>query len=92
MNTADIEKAVIEAAEKSNLGRFQKARIERIMTGRFRPIAKKNITDRVTAALLAEEMIVASDSGVEFAVDWESILAFIERLLPLILQLISLFG
>lgn len=92
MNAIDIQEAVVKAADASDLSEFQKNRIKRIMKSPFRPIARRNITDRVTGALLAEEMLVVTEAGVEAAVDWTKILEFIKTLLPIILQLIALFA
>jgi hypothetical protein len=92
MKAIDIQEAVVKAAEASDLSEFQKNRIKRIMKSPFRPIARRNITDRVTEALLAEEMLVVTEAGVEAAVDWEKILERIQKLLPIILQLIALFA
>lgn len=92
MNVVDIQQAVVDAADASDLGEFQKARIKRIMKSPFRPIARRNITDRVTEALLAEEMIVVTEQGVAAAVDWAQVLDFIKTLLPIVLQLIALFA
>lgn len=92
MKAIDIQQAVIDAADASDLSGYQKNRIKRIMKSPFRPIARRNITDRVTEALLAEEMIVVTEAGVEAAVDWTKVLEFIKTLLPIVLQLIALFA
>jgi hypothetical protein len=92
MNSVDIQKAIIEAADASDLGTFQKNRIKRIMGSSVRPFARRSITNRVTEALLAEELVMVTESGVSAAVDWTSILEFIKTMLPIILQLIALFA
>lgn len=92
MNASEIQKAVVEAAEASDLPAFQKNRIRRIMTSPIRPFARRSITNRVTEALLADELLVVTESGVEAAVDWTAILEFVKQMLPVILQLIALFA
>jgi hypothetical protein len=92
MNQLQIQNAIIEAADASDLGTFQKNRIKRIMNSPVRPFARRSIVNRVTEALLAEELLVVTESGVSAAVDWTAILEFIKTMLPIILQLISLFS
>jgi hypothetical protein len=92
MNSLDIQKAIIEAADASDLNAFQKNRIKRIMGSPVRPFARRSITNRVTEALLAEELVMVTESGVSAAVDWTSILEFVKTMLPIILQLIALFA
>ena len=92
MNSAQIQNAIIEAADASDLGAFQKNRIKRIMGSPVRPFARRSIVNRVTEALLAEELLVVTESGVEAAVDWTAILEFVKQMLPVILQLIALFS
>ena len=102
MQAEEVKAAILEAIDNTNaVGRFQKNRIRRILNSPVRPIAAKRITDEVSARLLGAEMLVVIEAvsgagevvySIEKAADWNQILAFIERLLPLILQLISLFG
>ena len=92
MNALEIQNAIVEAAESSDLPTFQKNRIKRIMASPIRPFARRSIVNRVTEALLAEELLIVTAAGTEAAVDWAAILKFIEAMLPIILQLIALFA
>ena len=97
MKTFDIgtlESAIIQAANKSDkLSRIQKNRLERILTTNWRPRVKKAITDQVMNSLLAEEMLIVSEDGtVTPMFDFDGLIAFLEKLIPLIISLIGLFG
>ena len=93
MDRKQIESLILQASEQSTtLDRRQKRRIERVMKSPFRRRAREKIVDDVTAQMLNEEVIIVTPEGVEMAIDLEGILAFIERLLPLVLQLLALFG
>lgn len=97
MKTFDIgtlESAILEAVNKSDkLSRIQKNRLERIMTTNWRPRVKKAITDQVMTSLLAEEMLIVSEDGVITPMfDFDGLIAFLEKLIPLIVSLIGLFG
>jgi len=50
--------------------------------------------DDVAAAQIAAELAKENPKGFEgtTAIDWDAILAFIEKLLPLIMQIISMFA
>lgn len=86
-------KRVREAiAESDQIGPFRKWIIQRRLKRQHVAVA---VTDYVTSEAMAEGYIVmaAGDDGEVVArVDLDGILAFIERLLPVILQIISLFG
>lgn len=90
----EVAKAIVEGAEKSDkLTRFEKRRIQRIMKGGwFNDSRREQIINSVTQKLHAEQAIVILPDGVQAAIDWDGIASFIERLMPLILQLITLFG
>lgn len=93
MDRQQIETLILQAVDKSQtLDRREKRRIERVMKSPFRRRAREKIVDDVTAAMLAEEVLVVTPEGVEMAIDLDGIIAFIERILPLIMQLITLFG
>lgn len=97
MKTFDIgtlESAILEAVNKSDkLNRIQKNRLERILTTNWRPRVKKAITDQVMNSLLAEEMVIVSEDGtVTPMFDFDGLIAFLEKLIPLIVSLIGLFG
>lgn len=91
---AEVAKSISEAAEKSEtLSRGEKRRIQRVMRGGWWNESRKNtIIDRVAEKMHADGAIVVTPEGVQAAVDWDAILSFIEKLMPLILQLITLFG
>lgn len=91
---ADTARAIMDAAERSEtLSRGEKRRIQRVMRGGWFQEARKNrIIDAVAQRMHAEQLIAVTPAGVEAAIDWDSILAFIEKLIPLIIQLIGLFG
>ena len=91
MIAAEIQAAIDRSTTMSDR---DKRRASRVMDGRFRwqQRARQQVIDKAVIELLAEELIVPTPEGVEAAVDWDSIATFIERILPLILQLITLFG
>ena len=93
-NLSDLEKAILTAADKSTkLSRFQRNRLNRILTTNLRPNAKKEITDRAMTELMAVNMLVVNNDGtVEPLFDFDELIAFLEKLIPLIITLIGLFG
>jgi len=91
---AEVAKSILQEAEKSDkLSRGEKRRIARVMRGGwFNDSRREKIIDSVSEKLHAERAVVVMPDGVQAAVDWDAILAFIEKLMPLILQLVKLFG
>lgn len=91
---AEIARGIIEAAQKSDkLTRFEKRRIERVMQGGWLYEGRKqSVITSVVQQLHAEQAIVVTPDGVQAAVDWENVLSIVAKLIPLIVQLISLFG
>lgn len=90
-----IAEAITDQIEQSSdLSKREKRRATRVMNGRFRwqQRARRQVIDKAVEELLAEELIVPTEDGVEAAVDWESILGFLKEFLPVLLQIISLFG
>lgn len=87
-----VEKLLIEAVKNSKLRPFQKIRANIVLKTNFAPKLKQQLVLNTTSKLL-EEGKISNDSGELVAlVDWDSILDFITKLLPLLLQLIDLFG
>jgi len=89
---------VRQAVSDSNLRPLKKRRMLRRLR---RPAVASVVTDYVTSNAISEGVIDVgppvfnADGSVEvpeMAIDFDALLDFIERLLPLILQLISLFG
>lgn len=87
-----IGSLIVEAARQSSLGRFQKNRIERIMSSPFRTAAKERAIDRVAEQLIDDGALHVTPDGVQAAIDIGQIVSIIERLLPIIQQILSLFG
>ena len=87
---------VRQVIEESDLRPFKKRRMLRRLK---RPAVATRVTDYVTAQALDSGIINVDDaemnadgSVASFAVDWNSLLDFIERLIPIILRLIELFA
>jgi hypothetical protein len=92
IDRAEVASMILQATEQSNLRPAQKNRIERIMKSRFRNAARDRIIDRVTQNLLDTGAVQVGPDGAQAAVDIKAIIAAIEKWLPVILQLLSLFG
>jgi len=82
--------AILEAVHKAEQsGKINRRQARRIRRQRWlRPRKWEEICDKVEEELSGAKLV--SDEGL--SVDWEGIIAFIERLMPLILQLIDLFS
>lgn len=90
----NAEAAILQALEKNKtLSSFQKLRVRLAL--KYRPRVRAEIIGEVTA-LCIEEGYVTEDGTLAAPpsgqVDWDAIIEFIERLIPLILKLISLFA
>lgn len=85
-----FKKAVVKAAEESfrkgDINRWDLAKI-RLCPARRLAEAQSCVTDEAVRAGVMKPADVANANF-----DWSALLAFIEKLLPLILQLISIFG
>ena len=92
IDRAEVVSMILQATEQSNLRPAQKNRIERIMKSRFRNAARDRIIDRVTQNLLDTGAVQVGPDGAQAAIDIKAIIAAIEKWLPVILQLLSLFG
>lgn len=91
MSQFDESRAIMEAAYKAHeAGRLDDAEYRRLRRARiFRPRKWRECCE-----LVREEAVLAGvvmEDGT-FGIDWDSLLAFIERLIPLLLQLIDLFS
>jgi len=85
--TAAVRNAVDNARRNREIGLFQYWRLSRALNN---PRQVQRIYAGVIDEAIAGGVIAADASADGF--DWNAILAFIERLIPLILQLISLFS
>lgn len=93
MTREEIQSLILQAAQKSEtVGPLQRRRIERVMTSNFRVAARERITDRTLEALLDDGEVIVTPEGAQAAVDIDKIISAIERLLPVILQILRLFG
>jgi hypothetical protein len=90
----EIAKGIVEEAKKSTkLSAGEKRRIERVMRGGwFQESRKQAIITSVVQHLHTEQAIVVMPEGVQAAIDWDNVLEIVGKLIPLILQLVSLFG
>ena len=80
--------AVVTAIEGSDLTDRQKRVFVRRL--KWRPRIRQAVMDEVIASAYAVELILLQEDGV--LIDWEGIFELIKVLLPIILQLIGLFG
>lgn len=87
-----IEDLILDATRDSNLTRFQKNRIERVLTSRFRVPARERLVDQVTQDLIDEGALVITPEGTQAAIDPRAIIEAIQKWLPVLLQILSLFG
>ena len=86
---------VREAVRDSDLRPRRKARMLRLLKyPSVQDRVKMFVTgSAIDAGEIDTQIIVMPDGSIAMpAIDWDNLLSFIERLLPLILQLISLFG
>jgi len=82
------ETALLEALDKSDLRPFQKLRVRLAL--RFRPEARTEMLGAVQMHCVMEGMV--SESGeIEAAINWQDLIDSLVKLLPAILQIISLF-
>lgn len=90
----EVAKAITEgAAESETLSKFEKRRIARVMAGGwFNQGRRERVIDAAVTQLHAQQMIEVTPDGVQAAIDWEGITSFLERLMPLILTFVKLFG
>lgn len=86
----EVKKAI---SESEQLRPLQKNRLLRRLS---RPWVAQRVTDEITVRAMAAGYVTVSldeDGGdATVLVDWEGLAEFIERILPLIIQIIGLFG
>jgi hypothetical protein len=87
-----VETAVLEAVERSNLRPLQKFRLRSLINSNLRPKVKQEILDTVTSQLIAADAITVTDDGAYFTQNWEEIIELILRFIPILLELLKLFG
>lgn len=96
INRSQIAKGILEAASESNLPSGQQRRLERAINAPwYRPrLVRKGdlIIDQAIEALIEAQKLVATPEGVEAAADWMAIIQFIKEFLPVLLQILDLFG
>lgn len=92
IDRAAIEYLILDAARDSNLTRLQKNRIERVLTSRFRAPARERLVDQVTQNLIDEGALIFTPEGAQAAIDPRAIIEAIQKWLPVLLQILSLFG
>jgi hypothetical protein len=82
-----VEKLLIRSVETSKLRPFQKIRANLILKTNFAPKLKQQLVLEATSKLIEDGKVSAQSGDVVALVDWDAILAFLEKLLPLLLQL-----
>ena len=89
-NDPKLLDSVIKAIEASTLTDRQKAVAIRKL--RFRPRIRQLILDEVIAQGYSEGVILPGEGDAVALIDWEEFAKFLERIIPLIIQIIGLFG
>lgn len=92
IDRAEVASMILQAADQSDLRPGQKKRIERVMKSRFRSAARERMIDRVTQNLLDTGALEVGPDGTMAAIDIQAIIAAIQKWLPVLLQILSLFG
>lgn len=82
-----VEKLLIKAVETSKLRPFQKIRANLILKTNFAPKLKQQLILDATSKLIEDGKVSSQSGDVVALVDWDAIFAFLEKLLPLLLQL-----
>lgn len=88
----EVAAMILQATEQSDLRPAQKNRIERVMKSRFRSASRERMIDRVTKNLLDTGAVQVGPEGAQAAIDIQAIIAAIQKWLPVLLQILSLFG
>lgn len=78
--------AILVAVKNSDLGPIQRLKIRLALLD----TDKREEIEELVFAKGKEQTMIASDVSIE-AVDWDKLIAFIEKLLPLILKIIAMF-
>ena len=82
-----VERLLVEAVKTAKLRPFQKIRANLILKTNFAPKIKQQMILEATSKLIEEGKVSTQTGDVVALVDWDSIFAFLEKLLPLLLQL-----
>lgn len=77
-----------------SLSKSERNRISRAMGGRgfVNRRRRDRILDEAVKQIHSEQLIGVTAEGIEPAIDWDGIASFLERIMPLILTLVKLFG
>ena len=92
IDRTEVASMILQAAEQSELRPGQKKRIERVMKSRFRSAARDRMIDRVTQNLLDTGAVQVGPDGAMAAIDIKAIIAAIQKWMPVLLQILTLFG
>jgi hypothetical protein len=82
-----VEKLLSKAIQTSKLRPLQKIRANLIINTNFAPKLKQQMIVEATSKLIEAEKVSSESGDVVALVDWDAIFAFLEKLLPLLLQL-----
>lgn len=82
-----VEKLLIESIKTAKLKPFQKIRANLILKTNFAPRIKQQLILEATSKLIEDGKVSTDSDDVVALVDWDAIFAFLEKLLPLLLQL-----
>lgn len=82
-----VERLLVEAVKTAKLRPFQKIRANLILKTNFAPKIKQQMILEATSKLIEDGKVSTQTGDVVALVDWDSIFAFLEKLLPLLLQL-----
>jgi hypothetical protein len=89
-----VKDFILQAAYRSNQPRRIRRRIEKILSAkRGRKLRIQNqMVDLAIVECVEAGAIVMTPDGAEAAIDWQALADFFEKMLPLILTLVKLFG
>lgn len=97
--SASLHRVVIAAAVKQQrAGQMTRLELFRLRVAMLSPAFRDRVADLAVVQIVASaeaDIPLQVDANGEIdktAIDWEGLISFIERLMPLILQLIGLFG
>lgn len=82
-----VERLLVEAVKTAKLRPFQKIRANLILKTNFAPKIKQQMILEATSKLIEDGKVSTQTGDVIALVDWDAIFAFLEKLLPLLLQL-----
>lgn len=90
----EVATEIVKQLPNANISERDRGRIARVMGGRgwFNKRRRERVIDEAVKQLHSEQLIEVTPDGVQAAIDWDGIASFLERILPLILNLVKLFG